>query len=542
MAVVVQVVRDSWKDIFVNDEDLLEAFTNGVLPGYMRRMRWFGAKSSHIKHYRIDYLLPYESEGSELVYILFVEVVFAASNTETYFLPVTIAQNPEEERSIICELRNEEGQSQGFLVDAIYSASFRMSLFSNILERKKVDLSIGQLRFGRGRILSGDIDSSKVQSWVLTVEQSNSTVVYDDKYFLKIYRKLFRNNNPDLELTRFLSEKSNFPHSPGYAGSIEWVRADYYTVSLGLMQEKVDNQGEAWNDTLSEMEGFFQRLEASGMSAEDLPKVPLYKNIMLSEVPEVYLNLVGDKLFEKVRKLAERTAEMHVALFSDKTDRHFIPESYTSDYTVWLLNRVMYMFDQRFHLLEQNIGKLRGKALEYAEYFIEHKDIIKDKLLNFDEQNLNSARIRIHGDYHLGQVLITGDDFCILDFEGEPESTIRDRKVKQPPIKDMAGLFRSYHYAVFATVFQRMQDRNKTDFFTEAGGRLYRVLVGVSLHYYMKTAMDGGLNIGYAKEIDFLLRYHLFEKAIYELGYELHARPDWVIIPLKGIMQILKNE
>ncbi len=542
MAVVVQVVGNSWKEIFTNDGNLLDVFTNGVLPGYMKRMRWFGAKSSHIKHYYIDYLMPYENKVDEPVYILFVEVVFAASNTETYFIPITLSQKPEEERSIICEVRNEAGNSQGYLIDAIYSESFRVSLFSNIVERSKIDLNIGQLRFGRGKILSSDIDVSQVTSRVLTVEQSNSTVVYDDKYFLKIYRKLFRNNNPDLELTRFLSEKSSFPHSPGYAGSIEWVRADYYTVSLGLMQEKVENQGEAWNDTLTEIEGFFHRIESSGMAADDLPKVGLYKKIMLSEVPPVYFDLVGEKLFDKVRKLAERTAEMHVALFSDKTDRHFIPESFTSDYTVWLLNRVMYMFDQRFHLLEQNIGKLSGKALEYAEYFIEHKDIIKDKLLNFDEQNLNSARIRIHGDYHLGQVLITGDDFCILDFEGEPESTIRDRKVKQPPIKDMAGLFRSYHYAVFATVFQRMKDRDKTEFFTEAGGRLYRVLVGVSLHYYMKTAMDGGLNIGYTKEIDFLLRYHLFEKAIYELGYELHARPDWVIIPLKGIMQILKNE
>ena len=171
-----------------------------------------------------------------------------------------------------------------------------------------------------------------------------------------------------------------------------------------------------------------------------------------------------------------------------------------------------------------------------------NKEAIKNHILKFDEENLNSARSRIHGDYHLGQILITGDDFCILDCEGEPESTIRDRKVKQPPVKDLAGLCRSYHYAVFATVFNSLPENIDRETATELGGRLYRIITGLSLDRYVETAMDNGLNIGYAKEIDFLLRYHIFEKAIYEIGYELNSRPDWVIIPLKGIIQILKND
>jgi maltose alpha-D-glucosyltransferase/alpha-amylase len=320
------------------------------------------------------------------------------------------------------------------------------------------------------------------------------------------------------------------------------VRADYYTVSLGLMQEKVENHGEAWGDTLKEIEGYFGRIEERGLTPNELPKVELYKPLSLENVPTILAELVGANMLEKTKKLAIRTAELHLALASDRTDRAFSPDAFTGDYTVWLLNRVMYMYDRRFHLLEQNLNKLKGEAREYANYFVESKDRIKDRLLNFNEQQLNSCRIRIHGDYHLGQVLLTDDDFCILDFEGEPESTIRDRKVKQPPIKDLAGLFRSYHYAVFATVFQHNKSKLSPNILTEAGGRYYRLIVAVSLHYYCKTAIDGGLNLGYPKEIDFLLRYHLFEKAIYELGYELHARPDWVVIPLKGIMQILNNE
>jgi maltose alpha-D-glucosyltransferase/alpha-amylase len=333
-----------------------------------------------------------------------------------------------------------------------------------------------------------------------------------------------------------------FEYSPNFAGSIEWVRSEHYKVSIGLMQEKVDNRGEAWNDTLDEITEFFRRVEELGLTIDDLPKLELYKPLSLEKVPDFYKKLVGESMLQKVRKLAVRTAQMHIALFSDKSDRYFSPENFTSDYKVWLFNRIMYMLDYRFSMVDQNIHKLKGVSRDYAEVFLESKDVIKDRILNFDELRLNSCRIRIHGDYHLGQILLTNDDFCILDFEGEPESTIRDRKVKQSPIKDLAGLFRSYHYAVFATVFQRLNTDLPVDFLTEVGGRYYRLIVGLSLHYYTETAMAGNLNIGYPNEIEFLLRYHLFEKAIYELGYELHARPEWVVIPLKGLMQILNNE
>ena len=148
----------------------------------------------------------------------------------------------------------------------------------------------------------------------------------------------------------------------------------------------------------------------------------------------------------------------------------------------------------------------------------------------------------MHGDYHLGQVLITDNDFCILDFEGEPESSIRDRKIKQSPLKDVAGMLRSFHYSVYASIFSRSR-RSKTDLqpLFEAGEKYYRGLAAIYLERYINTAMDKGLDIGYWKEINFLLQYHILEKAVYEIGYEINYRPSWVIIPLQGIMQILEN-
>jgi len=163
-------------------------------------------------------------------------------------------------------------------------------------------------------------------------------------------------------------------------------------------------------------------------------------------------------------------------------------------------------------------------------------------LVNFDWTKLKGERIRIHGDYHLGQILVQDDDFCILDFEGEPESTIRDRKVKQPPLKDVAGLFRSFHYAIYSTIFNHLDEysKNQEELF-EYGELLYRYLIGIFMETYIDTTQSANLNLGYHQERIFILKYCLLEKAIYELGYELNSRPRWTVIPLKGIANILNS-
>ena len=533
-------VESSWEELFREGE--ASSRFKELLPQYLHQMRWFGAKTGNIKQYAIENALTYKLQNGNLTYILLVEIVFQTSNTENYLLPVTLSKKPEKGTGVICQITNKDEDQSGYIIDALHDVDFRNDLFFNILSEKKLELSVGEFRFSCGKVLDASFDKSSLKSELLKLEQSNSTIVYNDEYFLKIYRKIFRDKNPDLELTHFLSDKGEFEHSPKFAGGIEWVREGYYKVSIGLMQERVPNRGEAWNYTLTQMENFFNRFVEAGMKLEYFPKVDLYKPLELQDLQPHIREIIGFEFLDRVQKLALRTAEMHVSLFSDKTDRYFTPEPFTGDYTVWLLNRLMYMLDGRFHLLEQKVGELTGTAKEYAEFVLENKEPIKNHILKFDELRLTSSRIRIHGDYHLGQVLITGDDFCILDFEGEPESTIRDRKVKQPPVKDLAGLCRSYHYAVFATVFNALPKNLDRETATELGGRLYRIITGLSLERYTQIAMEGGLNIGYAKEIDFLLRYHIFEKAIYEIGYELNSRPDWVIIPLKGIIQILNND
>ena len=177
-----------------------------------------------------------------------------------------------------------------------------------------------------------------------------------------------------------------------------------------------------------------------------------------------------------------------------------------------------------------------------ATEFLSRKNEIRKRFVKFDWTKLKGERLRVHGDYHLGQVLVKDDDFYLLDFEGEPESTIRDRKVKQPPLKDIAGMFRSFHYAVYATIFNEGEKYpySQDDLFF-AGELLYKYFIGVFLGTYEILIKEHNVDLGYRQERIFLLKYSMLEKAVYELGYEMNSRPRWAVIPLEGIRSIIND-
>ena len=531
-------IKEAWKDAYRSDQ-LIQKLIDEVLSQHMQKCRWFGAKNAPIKRYEISFaeMIPYNS-NKQLAMVLIIEVVFQTAYSEQYYLPLAWVEEDkiDQKEFILRKLKCKEGEK--VLAEALAISEYRNDLFENMAHKKSVKIKEGTISFHRGKSLKTEAPVSKL----LTVEQSNSTIVYNDKYFLKIFRKLFRGTNPDYEVSYHLSERSDFKNSPIYMGSITLQRDNMYPVSLGLMQMKIENNGEAWSYMLERVKSYFKNIERRKLKIDQIPKVPLYKGCVPEKLPLTMLDLVGVETLEKIALLAKRTAEMHLALFREKTHHEFIPAIFNEDYQVWLHNRLLYQLDNRVAIIENMLEKFKGQTKEWAEEFLENTETIKNLILGFDYQKLNSHRIRIHGDYHLGQVLMTDDDFYILDFEGEPDSTIRDRKIKQPPIKDVAGMFRSFHYAIFGTIFTDNPTSLPDDVLIEAGGRYYRTIVAVFLDSYIKSAFENGLDIGYYKEIDYLLRYHILEKAIYELGYELNSRPNWAIIPLKGINQILNND
>lgn len=526
--------KSNWEDLIEN-KDFIKVFLADVLEDYIQKQRWYGGKSSKLKYIELREYFRIQQHG-EVYFGLLLEINFAEAFYHHYFLPIAFVSDESfavENRILPIKLKNQNG----FIIDAMYLEAFRKLVFERISTALPVDKTKVQYHKSENYAVE-PYESSRFMG----VEQSNTSIIYNEKFILKFFRRIYSDKNPDYEMSRFLSDKKDFKNTPPYMGSINIIDADSTYITIALMQKLVPNQGDAWDYFLKEIHKIYQTIDQKNISFDSLSKIDLFSRIKITKLSPEIIDWAGLNILLKVQLLAQRTAEMHAALGSEFEETAFTPTQFNGDYTVWLKNRLTYMFQNRLNMTENNLHKLDGYALDLAKDFLNEKNEIRKRLVNFDWTKLKGERIRIHGDYHLGQVLVQENDFCILDFEGEPESTIRDRKVKQPPLKDVAGLFRSFHYAIYSTIFNHLDEYNKSqEELSEFGELLYRYFVAIFLEKYITTIQDANLNLGYNQERIFILKYHLLEKAIYELGYELNSRPRWTVIPLKGISNILNN-
>ncbi|MBR9915266.1 MAG: trehalose synthase [Algicola sp.] len=526
--------NDKWEELLENEE-FIKVFLSDVLETYISKQRWYGGKASKMKYIELSEYFRIQ-QHDEMYYGLILEVNFTEAFYQHYFLPIAFVSDEsfaQDDRILPISIQDQEG----FIIDAINLEAFRKVVFERILTAIPKDKS--RVRYHKSENFK---DCTYESSRYMGMEQSNTSIVYNEKYVLKFFRRIYADRNPDYEMSRFLSDKKDFKNTPAYLGSIQIKDHENVNITIGLMQEMVENQGDAWEYMLKEFHKVFSNLEYKNIHVKRLPKTEDFGRLQITDVPPEIIDWVGLNVFTKIQTLAKRTAEMHIALGSEFEDTAFTPTHFNGDYTVWLKNRLLYQFQNRLNTIENSLHKLDGLALELANEFLERKNDIRKRFVNFDWTKLKGERIRVHGDYHLGQVLVKDDDFYILDFEGEPESTIRDRKVKQPPLKDVAGLFRSFHYAIYATIFNNVElyKHSQDDLFA-AGEILYQYLKGVFLGTYVDKIQAANLNIGYHQERIFLLKYAMLEKAVYELGYELNSRPRWAVIPLKGISNIIND-
>jgi len=528
------IFNESWGELLEN-KDFVKVFLSDVLENYIINQRWYGGKASKLKYIELSEYFRIQQKG-EVYYGLILEIDFVEAFYQHYFLPIAFVSDEnfaKKDRILPISIDGQEG----YIIDAINLEAFRKLVFERILHALPNDKT--KVQYHKSELFNNITYES---SRFMGLEQSNTSIVYNEKYVLKFFRRIYADKNPDYEMSRFLSEKKDFNNTPSYLGGINIVDSENVYITIALMQEMVPNQGDAWEYMLKELHMVFSNLGHKNINVNSLPSTELFLKLSIKDVPPEIIDWVGLNLFLKIQTLAKRTAEMHTTLGSEFEDTGFTPEHFNGDYTVWLKNRMLYQFQNRLNTIENNLDKLEDLALDLAKEFLDKKNIIRKRFVRFDWTKLKGERIRVHGDYHLGQILVKDDDFYILDFEGEPESTIRDRKVKQPPLKDVAGLFRSFHYAIYATIFNNIEEYNfSQETLFKAGEVLYRYFIGVFLETYITEIQNANLNIGYQQERIFILEYCLLEKAVYELGYELNSRPRWAIIPLKGILNIINH-
>jgi maltose alpha-D-glucosyltransferase/alpha-amylase len=523
-------------EALLDNKAFVKTFLSDVLEDYIIKQRWYGGKSSQIKYIELAEYFKIQQHG-EIYFGLILEVNFVESFYQHYFLPIAFVTDEnfaQKDKILPISIQNQKG----FIIDAINLEAFRKLVFERIITAEPKDTT--KVQYHKSHLFN---NASYESSRFMGLEQSNTSLVYNDKYVLKFFRRIFGDKNPDYEMSRFLSEKKEFRNTPAYLGSINLVDSENTNITIGLMQEMIPNEGDAWDYMLRELHKVFSNLEYKNIAIDNLPNTELYLRLTLQNIPPQIIDWAGLNLFNQVKTLAKRTAEMHIALGSEFEETAFTPAHYNGDYEVWLKNKVLYQFQNRLNIIENNLDKLEGLAVPLAQEFLDKKNSIRKRFVDFNWTKLKGERIRVHGDYHLGQILVKDNDYYILDFEGEPESTIRDRKVKQPPLKDVAGLFRSFHYALYANIFNNGETHYKApqEALFKASEILYRYITGLFLGTYVSETQNANLNLGYNKERIFILKYCLLEKAVYELGYELNSRPQWAVIPLKGISNIINH-
>ena len=542
------VAVKKWKDLLSNE--VFSKLENDVLPDYLMKMRWFGGKGRSIQNLNIINHAELPLKNSPCV-LLLIEVSYESGMPEIYQLPVTFGGGQVAEKtiescpqSVICRFKVDK-EEEGILYDALYGRALQQFIFERMAARQNIALKDSEISFyGEKQLKKYLKEHDEVKSKVLAAEQSNTSIIYDSSYFLKIYRKLDRAINPDLEISRFLSEKSNFKHIPDFLGAMEW-KYGKETIVLGMMQNLVPNQGDAWVYMLDRLRNYNDRILSHVDENLSEPKLKgsLTSPVDFDKVPEESQLLIGVTVAERTRVLGVRTGEMHIALASNTSMSDFAPEEFSLHYQRSLFSSLQSLVRSTYQSLSKNMKKLSPEVRAEAEEVFAMKDDVLKVLKRIYKKKFDVVKIRNHGDFHLGQVLFTGKDFVILDFEGEPARSFSERRLKRSPLRDVAGMIRSFHYAAYSGLILNDQySKEDVNTLTPWAEQWYHYLSGFYMKAYLETVEDKNFIPQDKDDLAVLLETFLLEKAIYELNYELNNRPDWVMIPLRGIKAIMKKD
>ncbi len=540
-------VANDWTSLIAGKES---SRLERILPAYLRARRWFAGKARTLLSTRITERLPVRPTGDG-PYLLLVQATYREGDPDTYLLPLSFTAGQEgndllreHPGSVVARARVENGGevTEGVVHDAVADSSFTSELLELVTRRRRRKGDSGTLTSSRTRkfnSIRGPKDEELPPS-LLGAEQSNTSIVYGDRMILKLFRRLDRGTNPDLEIGRFLTERTSFENAPQVAGALSYDPNRGQPMTLAIVHEFVPNEGDAWKYSLDELARYFERVLARPSADLELDEVdgsPLQN--LVRETPRLAGDLIGGYL-EFSRLLGQRTGELHIALASRSDESDFAPEPINAMYRRSLYQASRVRAEQALDLLRKRIGQLPKEVRGDARSMLDMKSEIDRRLRAVVDGKVRGSRIRCHGDYHLGQVLFTGRDFVIMDFEGEPARPISERTLKRSPLRDVAGMLRSFDYAtVSALLAGPVRPEDVAVLEPYARYWYYWVAVGF-LKAYLETVEPAALVPQRPEEQGILLDLLLLDKALYEVAYELNNRPDWVRIPLRGILDIIE--
>ncbi|REJ75867.1 MAG: maltose alpha-D-glucosyltransferase [Planctomycetota bacterium] len=576
-----------WDALFENKAlSTLEA----ALPAFMKRHRWFGGKARAIQQVKLlDVLTVHDfpevtadprrddwpSGGLPATRVLVARAEYVEGEPEIYVLPVVFAQGEQQANLLadrpgagIVSIARSDDVPPATLCDASREDEFWLLLFDAIRQGRTIPGRHGAVEslqthaFSQlqdsgsfrppqaAKVVGVAADDAQHAPALLDVvihggEQSNTSAVIGGRQILKMFRRIDKGENPDFEIGRYLTETTQLGCVPQVAGALTYRAASGEEYTLAVLHEYVANEGDAWVYTLDELDRYLDRVEAelSGPPPGDALAAGTPLTELAGHMPPNSVQEVVGPYLQSAELLGRRTAEMHLALASGDSEA-FAPEPFTKLYQRSIYQSMRAEARKTLSFLMKRAASLPGDARDLAQRLLQNEQALIERYQQVAETPINAQRIRCHGDFHLGQVLFTGKDFVIIDFEGEPERPIGERRIKKSPLRDVAGMLRSFHYASHAALTGPHRDALLPTAGSQSSGAWltvwYRWTAAMYLKAYLAEASQGGFLPPRSEDFSTLLEAYLLEKAIYELRYEMNNRPDWVQIPLRGILDLLE--
>ncbi len=521
----------------------------GPLPAHLPSQRWFGSKARSIKSVEILDALPIQPAPVPAA-VFVVSVDYSEGEAEMYVLPLAFLGTDEVEQldesvatAVVARLSTRTGD--GWLVDAMTLPGVATALLETLARRRVLRGSGGDIVAVQGKQLRRVLgaEPGALTATPLRGEQSNTSILFEERLILKLFRRPEPGPNPDVEIGQYLTDRVPFANTPPLAGSLVYRPKRGEETTIAIVQGFVPNEGDAWHYTQDMLARYLDRAAATtDVDARvDVPGLGLLE-LARAELPGVVRESIGIYL-ESARALGERTAEMHLALATETDDPAFAPEPFSPFYLRQLYQAMRNRAEASLQTLRQRLMDLPDPLRGDARALLEMQRSLLARLRGVLSGPITGLRTRIHGDYHLGQVLHTGKDFVIIDFEGEPALALSARRIKRSPLRDVAGMLRSFHYAAFAALHERERAGMLREYDVlriERWARLWVSWVSATfLGAYLAAAARGRFLPASDKAVQELLDAFLIEKAMYELSYELNHRPDWVRLPLRGILDLI---
>ncbi len=541
----------SWESLF---QGKAKGALGRLLPGFLLKSHWFREIAEKIKSTQLVDVVPI-AHGSSKSYITLIEAEYADGDTHTWVLPLTYSSGSQARKleedfpeGIIARIAAHGCKSKGLLVEAVLDQGFCSSLLEAIASRQRFNGLKGEIHALPTKVFASakgqwrpSRDPAPVQA-----ENRNMSISYGSRWVLKLFRRLGEGLNPDYEIRSFLSERQSFSHIPLLAGALEYRQERKEPITLAILQQFVSNQGSAWQYTLEGLERYFERAIARPheLGEAELPKSHLLEQ-RTKEMPAMVAEIVGTYL-EAARQLGQITAELHLALAATEEDPRFAPESYTSLSQRSLYQSMRNLTNQVLYQLRKQLKDLPDELKGDAKAVLECKGEILECFQSLLKRKISAKRIRLHGDYHLGQLLYTGKSFVAIDFEGDPARPLPDRRRKRSAFRDVAGMLRSLDHAAHAALHglvDRGVTRREDLPVLYPWARFWHFWVSTAfVDSYLTTASQGTFLPKEEQELRLLFDIYLLEKSLSELEQELQLRPGSASVALSSILRVLGKE